>query len=68
MNGKKEFFSNEEQKYEYKYILENITRLKKQRINNFEKPVNWSSMGNEIFQIKPSFKFSMTLSPNKSRL
>ena len=27
--------------------------MKKQRINNLEKPVDWSSMGNEIFQIKP---------------
>ena len=53
MNGKKEFFSNEKQKHELKYILGNITRMKKHWINNFEKSVDWSSMGNEIFQIKP---------------
>ena len=29
----------------------------KKRINNFDKPVDWSSMGNEIFQIKPDLNF-----------
>ena len=53
MNGKEEFFSNEKQKHELKYIVGNITCMKKHWINNFEKPVDWSSMGNEIFQIKP---------------
>ena len=53
MNGKNEFFSNEKQKHDLKYILGNITSMKKHCINNFEKSVDWSSMGNEIFQIKP---------------
>ena len=57
MNEKKEFFSNEKQNHELKYILENITRMKKHWINNFEKPVDWISIGYEIFQIKPVLKY-----------